>query len=193
MKTDNKEDLRVLRTKESIRSAFINMISEMDLGQVTIKELAERARINRKTFYLHYDSLDDLIKELQSEMANEFIKRTNGLNRPKDMDKITREFFLFSEELGKLGEILLTSGSYHYISQKITNDILAQTWQHGNKDQNASSYTQNIIMTFVSQSTLAMYRQWVSDGKKIPVEDIINIASQLICEGLDNFNVKDFR
>ncbi|MEY8326146.1 hypothetical protein AALB47_19885 [Lachnospiraceae bacterium 54-11] len=72
MAADKKADLRIQRTKDSIRKTFEEMICEMDYEQISIKEL-----------------------------AHNFIKRTQGLERPRDMDKITREFFLCSEELGK--------------------------------------------------------------------------------------------
>lgn len=180
-----KEDLRAKRTKAFIRKAFEEMICEMDYEQITIKELTERANINRKTFYLHYNTLDDLLRELQNEMAQDFIKRTEGLERPRDMDKVTREFFLCSEEMGKLGERITCSGSYHYISRRITNDILNQTWSDGQSKSRTNPYVQNIIMTYVSQSTLAIYKQWVADGKKIPLEDIIEIAVGLICNGVN--------
>lgn len=44
------EDLRVKKTKAAIRNAFKDMICEMDYDQITIKELAYRAQINRKHF-----------------------------------------------------------------------------------------------------------------------------------------------
>lgn len=103
MAENKKEDLRVQRTKEFIRKTFEEMICEMDYEQISVKELTQRAKINRKTFYLHYNTLDDLLLEIQNEMAQNFIRRTQGLERPRDMDKITREFFLCSEDLGKLG------------------------------------------------------------------------------------------
>lgn len=112
-------------------------------------------------------------------MAQDFIERTKNMERPRDMDKITREFFLVHEELGKLGERIICSGSYHYISRRITNDILEESWH---RDQR-NPYIHNILMTYVSQSTLAIYKQWIADGKKIPLEDIIDIAIELICNG----------
>ncbi|MDE5576903.1 MAG: TetR/AcrR family transcriptional regulator [Oscillospiraceae bacterium] len=179
-----KEDLRTKRTKALIRKAFEEMICEMDYEQMTVKELTERAMINRKTFYLHYNSLDDLLLEMQNEMAQSFIKRTQGLERPRDIDKITREFFLSQNELGKLGERITCSGSYHYISRRITADIMSQTWKEGDSGF-SDPYLQNIIMTYISQSTLAIYKQWVADKKKIPLDDIIDIAVKLICSGIN--------
>lgn len=179
-----KEDLRTKRTKALIRKAFEEMICEMDYEQMTVKELTERAMINRKTFYLHYNSLDDLLLEMQNEMAQSFIKRTQGLERPRDIDKITREFFLSLEELGEFGEKITCSGSYHYISRRITSDIMTQTWKEGDSGF-SDPYLQNIIMTYISQSTLAIYKQWVADKKKIPLDDIIDIAVKLVCNGIN--------
>lgn len=185
MTNSRKEDLRARRTKEFIRKAFEEMICEMNYEQISIKELTERANINRKTFYLHYNTLDDLLREVQNELAQAFIERTKGLEHPRDLDKITREFFLSHEELGKLGERITCSGSYHYISRRITNDIMGQVWKK-NKNDSSSPYIQNIYMAYVSQSTLAIYKQWVADGKKIPLEDVIQIATKLICNGANS-------
>lgn len=189
MTATGKEDLRIQKTREAIRKTFEKMICEMDYEQISVKELTERARINRKTFYLHYNTLDDLLREIQNEMAQNFIKRTQGLNHPHDMDKITREFFLCSEELGKVGERITCSGNYKYISRKITNDIMNQTWKSETRSPSENPYIQNIIMTYVSQGTLEIYKQWVADGKKISLEDIIRIATQLICNGVNGLNL----
>lgn len=182
----NHTDMRITRTREAIRSAFIDMICEMDYEQITIKELTERAGINRKTFYLHYDSLDDLLGEMQNEMSRRFMGRIKDLKPPYDMDKITRAFYLSMEESGKFGERLACSGNYHYINRRMVNAIMRDTW----KEENAKAkdpYLQNIVMAYVSQSTLAIYRQWIADKKRIPLDDIIQTTITLVCNGLDTW------
>ena len=47
-------DRRVLRTKKNIRQAFLHLLSEKSLSQITVKELSDLADINRKTFYMYY-------------------------------------------------------------------------------------------------------------------------------------------
>ena len=178
MAPKRQEDLRVLRTKQSIRRAFTEMICEMDYERITVQELTARAMINRKTFYLHYPTLDDLLREVQREMAEDFIRRTEGMERPRDMDKITREFFLCSEELGKLGERLNCSDTH--VRRQITDEIMRRTWRSLKGEPEA----QNIIMAFVSQATLAIYRQWTADGKAMPLEEVIELATRLICHGV---------
>lgn len=177
-------DMRITRTLESIRNAFTDMICEMDYEQITIKELTERAGVNRKTFYLHFDSLDDLLREMQNEMSARFRERIKDLNPPYDMDKITRAFYLTMEESGKFGERLACSGNYYYINRQMVTVMMRDTW----KKENAKAkdpYLQNVAMAYVSQSTLAIYRQWVADGKRIPLEEIIETTSTLVCDGLN--------
>lgn len=184
-----KEDLRVRRTKEAIRKAFKEMICQMTYEEISIKELTEKANINRKTFYLHYNSLDDVLREFQAGMAQEFVKRIEGLEFPKDLDKITREFFLFSGEMGQLGDRLnCCSGSYNYISRRITNDVIDKVWRNKNNISD-DTYVQSAIMAYVSQSMLAIYKQWVLDGKKIPLDDVIKITIELVCNGINNMEL----
>ncbi len=93
-----------------------------------------------------------------------------------------------SESAGRLHERLLCSGSYHYISRRITNEIMSETWGADGKEKHVDPSVQNIIMTFVSQSAIEIYKQWAADGKKIPLENIIALTTKLICGGLDNIS-----
>ena len=77
MDKTKQEDLRVRKTKEAIRRTFEDMICEMDYEKITVKELTDRAMINRKTFYLHYETLDDLLEELQQEIVDSFTSQAD--------------------------------------------------------------------------------------------------------------------
>ena len=50
-------DPRVHKTREAIRNTFKKKICEMPAEKITVKELTDRAKIHRKTFYLHYTTL----------------------------------------------------------------------------------------------------------------------------------------
>ncbi len=101
MSISGKEDLRILKTREAIHKTFEEMICEMDYEQISIKELTERARINRKTFYLHYNSLDDLLKELQNKMAENLLSVHMDWNAPVIWIKSHGNFFCVAKNWGK--------------------------------------------------------------------------------------------
>ena len=90
--TDEKQDLRVVRTKEAIREAFKSLVCELPYEKVTVKAIADRARINRNTFYLHYETTDDVLREIQAEHSAEYIGRVKNLTYTENQGELVRNF-----------------------------------------------------------------------------------------------------
>ncbi len=53
-------DARVVRTRESLRAAALDLVAEFDWNEVSVTDVTKRAQVSRPTFYLHYASLDEL-------------------------------------------------------------------------------------------------------------------------------------
>ena len=70
-------DLRVKKTKRAIRSAFYELIKEKPLEKITVTEIAARAEINKATFYAHYETVYDLVDQLEQEAVGEVISQLN--------------------------------------------------------------------------------------------------------------------
>ena len=56
-------DKRVSKTRDAIIDAYLELIYEKKDQKITISELAHRANIARKTFYLHYETLEDIMRD----------------------------------------------------------------------------------------------------------------------------------
>ena len=181
------EDLRVQKTIEAIHSTFEEMLCEMDYKKITVKELCERARINKKTFYRYYDVLDDLLEETQNVFIQEYLKRVENYRIPEELDKINREFFLYSVEKGRVYEIITCISSYHTIRNKMVNTVMSQTWGQSSWLRLLDPSMQDILLEFIQSSSIAIYRKWVADGKRISLNEIIEISNQLLCSGVNGF------
>jgi len=57
------EDLRVRRTRKLLQRAFIELTIEKGFADVTVRDIAERAMVNRSTFYRHYLDKYDLLSQ----------------------------------------------------------------------------------------------------------------------------------
>ena len=53
-------DIRIEKTKTAIHNTFLELRSKKPLEKITIKELCEKAQINKSTFYSHYKDIYDL-------------------------------------------------------------------------------------------------------------------------------------
>lgn len=60
-------DIRVKKTKRAIQKAFVALLREKPIEKITVKEIAERAEINKTTFYSHYETLDALTAEMERQ------------------------------------------------------------------------------------------------------------------------------
>lgn len=186
MEQNKKEDLRVRKTKEAIHNTFKAMICEIDYEQITIKELTQRAQINRKTFYLHYNSLDALLEELQEEIADHFIRRKVSYSNMKDIRDLIRLFFEHATNMPLLHERLMCSGSYRPIWEKINKRIMDYRKETNRGVFGLDEYSENLVFAFYGANSSILFRQWVMDGKKLPLEKLIDIATRLICNGMSS-------
>ena len=66
-----KQDIRVERSKDAIKKAFVDLMKRRAYDEITVKDLAEEARINRKTFYAHYETKQALFESMMGEMFDE--------------------------------------------------------------------------------------------------------------------------
>lgn len=72
------QDLRVVKTRRIIRDTFMDLLSEKPMAKITISELCLRAQINRKTFYRHYTTLEDVAAQVENDMLDEFSRGFGG-------------------------------------------------------------------------------------------------------------------
>jgi AcrR family transcriptional regulator len=180
---EQQQDLRIRRTRGSIRKTFSAMLCEMDYDQITIRELADRAQINRKTFYLHYQNLGSLLEEFQKELAAEFIERTSMYDGLRDAGEITREFFLALAQ-DPLHQKLICNGNSSHIGDTVAEMIASVKKKTDDSFGRIEDSTQNIITAYLASSSKGIYRQWVFDGKNIPLDDLITLATKLIRNGI---------
>lgn len=61
-------DRRQRKTREAIFSAFISLLSEKELAQITVGDIIQRADVGRATFYAHFETKDFLLKELCEDL-----------------------------------------------------------------------------------------------------------------------------
>ena len=79
----NLEDLRVRRTRKLLQQALLEAASEKGFAHVTVRDIAERAMVNRATFYRHYEDKYDLLAHYIEELS-ELIDSNEGESSPGD-------------------------------------------------------------------------------------------------------------
>ncbi len=187
MKLTGTEDLRVQKTIQSIRTVFEQMICEMDYHEMTVKELCDRAKINKKTFYRYYPTMDDLLLELQMEISSEYIEMISHYRLPEELDKVNETFFRYSVSKGEVYEKITCAASYSSIRNTMIDRVNDATWRKSAWFNNIPEWQRHQLLVFTQSTVVELYKQWVSDGKQAPIDDMISLSNRLICTGIDGF------
>ena len=163
------------------------LICEKDYEKITVKELCDKARINKKTFYHYYETLDALLAEMQIELSSGYIERIKDYDLPEDLDKVNREFFVYSSQQSLAYEKITCSGTYHSIRDEMVADVNDAGWGKSKKYQKLSEYEKKLLMGFINNAVLTAYRQWVEDGKKMPMKEVIEMTNRIVLGGVNGF------
>lgn len=59
----NKSESKYFNTARIIDQALIELLAMKEIEYITVKEICEKAGVNRSTFYLHYETIGDLLSE----------------------------------------------------------------------------------------------------------------------------------
>lgn len=191
MASENKRsriDRRVVRTRRAIHDAFAELIQESDYSKITITELAKRADIDRKTFYTHYSSIDNLLEDIIRENIDTSLQQLNiqGLmHDPKTF--IKKYLFALAEALPDTREQGRSMFSHLplYKFMHYTNEITEDCLEKNLKDLSEEDrHYCSLIQEFYLGGLLHAYLYWMTDKSELTLDQAIDILSENAANGI---------
>jgi AcrR family transcriptional regulator len=167
--TGRKTDARVERTRTQLGTAFLNLIIEKPVNEVTVQDVLHRSGVGRSTFYLHYRDLDDLLVS-QLELFCEMMSSSLSAKKDKSHRVMpVAELFAHIGNGNKLYRVLSDSGHL-----KDFWELAEGCFARGIERRLAESGRMNDMPTrelaarasALSGSLLALLRWWLDRGEK---------------------------
>lgn len=186
--SERTNDLRVQKTRDAIQAAFQQLILEKNADRITVKELTDRARINRKTFYLHFESIealyDDQIRQIMDKFFDEYEITPE---EPEDLDGHAQRFFAFLAAQPLTTEKLVCNpGSYDFGS-RLYYDQMMRYKGAGDPFGWMPADQEELLLHFIRSTALDFYRNWVKAGKTVPVAEAAKMLGTMTCHGAHAF------
>ena len=69
----NKAESKYFNTATKMDLALISLLKKKTFEYITVSEICETAKVNRSTFYLHYETIGDLLNETKRYLLNDFL------------------------------------------------------------------------------------------------------------------------
>lgn len=73
----NKSESKYFNTAVRMDKVFLELLEKNDFAFITVKEICKKAEVNRSTFYLHYETIDDLLSESTDFVIKQFVTHMN--------------------------------------------------------------------------------------------------------------------
>lgn len=194
MVSDPRIDRRILRTRESIRDAMIDLIEEVGFESIAIKDIANRANINRGTFYLHYHDKFDLLDQTENEIVENLkeilLKESdwrfeNFVNTDKPLPEIVTIFEYFKSKSRIMHAILglKANPSFHGRMKKAIESNLQALGLSTPEDDLSFSVPARYFISYISAAHMGVIQSWLNSGCQESPDEMAVILSQLSVQG----------
>lgn len=191
----NKNESKYFNTAILFDEALIYLLEKKDVEYITIKEICTKAGVNRSTFYLHYESISDLIEETMNYINKKFVNYFNEnskdfiekikyspleelklverrylnpyLNFIRDNKKIFKASFL-----NPIG--MSAFDKFNHLKQYILIPILERF--------NVPEKERNYLIAFYINGIMAIIKEWIDKDCKESIDDVENIIIKCVRE-----------
>ena len=189
----NKSESKYFHTAAKMDVAFLKLLEKKEIEYITVKEICEKAGVNRSTFYLHYETVSDIISECVEYITQQFFE-SNKTEHSEFLKKIqncsTEELYLITPEylspylsnikqnqrlfqtMLKNASALRLEDSYFKLFRYVFTPILDRFQvPHENREY---------MMAFYIHGLIAIITEWLKQGCRDSVEHIIAVMQQCV-------------
>ncbi|WP_228082693.1 MULTISPECIES: TetR/AcrR family transcriptional regulator [Mammaliicoccus] len=188
------EDRRVRKSKAAIKKAFIQLLEDSQIERITIRQISDKADINRGTFYLNYDDKYALLEEMEDEQIAD-LKKLVDIRKVNLAQKTAEEFIeIFSNEVIKKVIIHISENIEFYhailnldrtskIEERITDMILSNINYLIGENNTVYGVPDDYYLRYVSGALMSMVKYWVHDENRVSIEELVQYIVTISTRG----------
>ena len=187
-KPAGKLDRRVIKTRAAIKAALDKLVKEQGMDKLTVSALAREANIDRKTFYLHYDSIDDLIDSAASDMVEDIISTIDpDLLSTNPQEQVRKTLAHVNKKISDDVEL------YAYMANNLSMDFvlghIERALVHYAKTIGVESLPRELLADgdpgyyhprFYLAGAVSVYSEWLCSDRTRPIEDVAEVVADAL-------------
>ena len=195
----NKSGSKYNNTALLMNQALIELLNKKDYDYITIKEICVKAGVNRSTFYLHYDTIDDLLDESIRNINKQFLnyfdkteeKFIEKINKsPKEdlilvTSKYLTPYLMFMKDNRTIYEVAIKHSNIMHTHEKfnsLNKYIFKPIFRRFDIDDKAGNY----MIFYYLNGVNAIISEWIRNGCKDEIEYIEKIIVDCVRPCLEN-------
>ena len=188
----NKNESKYFNTAMLMDEALIELLGKKDYAYITVKEICNKAMVNRSTFYLHYETIDDLLSETIELINKRFYSRfedsgevfKNIKNKEKSKlilvtPKYLKHYLQFVKENSNIFK--LTVNKPELFNASSTFEMMYSDYLKPILDMyNVPVFKHKYILSFYCNGMIAIIMKWLDDDCKLEIDEVIDLFSECL-------------
>ncbi|WP_138493554.1 TetR/AcrR family transcriptional regulator [Paenibacillus pinistramenti] len=167
-----KWDRRVQKSQQAIKNAFIALLSEKNLDQITIQDISDRANVGRRTIYDHYVDKYDLLDKLIEEHIQELRKLCEAA-ADLTFAEGNLMWFKYFERHASFFSTLLSSKGAPVFRQQLLEFVIEELEGEMDVSQGINQgLSRELTLRFFGAAIVEIVAAWLTKGLTEPTEVI---------------------
>lgn len=178
-----KEDRRVTKSKMRIREGLLDLLEEKPLSKITVIELTERAKVNRKTFYNHYSGVYEVVNEMEDECIARY-KEIFSKERVYEYKNSTQ--ILFEKLINEVVEnedfyrVMSHNEIHLHFSGKLADEV--KVWLKSFKihKENTNMEMLEYFYDFITAGTVDVVHRWLNSENQTDPRELAGLFNSIV-------------
>lgn len=187
-----KTDRRVRKTKKQLRMALTALMMERGVGDITVREIAELADVNRGTFYAHYRDVNDLLAQVEESVFLR-LEEISVTNRSRSGDDalftyLTDVMTLCRDSADIYRALVIRNNDIDFqqrLLEALKSHYMRSFVEYSSK---APARAQEYFCSFAVHGMLSITNEWMESGLRETPEEIARFGADFILRGLGGLN-----
>ena len=180
-----KKSAKTEQTKQNLKDAFWQIYAEKDLSEITVKEITDKAGLNRGTFYAYFQDLPDILQQIEDEFIDRFVERLSsamtafeGMNPIDSNEELLLD--LYRDHNSPTGILIWKRANYRFILK--VKSALKTVFQKYLPENIINHPDYEYVIEYLMAGQLAMISLWMKKGQDKTPEEMIALSKAMIRE-----------
>jgi len=182
-----KIDKRIIKTKQLIKTTFLDLLTQYDYDKITITLLARTAQIDRKTFYMHYSNTKELLEEYGQDLLNNAMKKIDDSSE-FTVQLLFKTFNNIFRENEPLFETVINTQINVFLIDLIKLRIITLLEQKLLDPDMPIPPNANYHLSYITTGLISIYIEWIKSNDCIDIDELSDIAMDIV-----SFNIKQLQ
>lgn len=174
------QDARVVVTREMFHRAVLSLLKEKPINKVSVKELCETASLNRGTFYLHYETPLDVLKEIENQFIEENMQYFDSYwQEERKIGHMQRLFSCVFQNQERCRILMGENGDPQFMTslRHLVQSGIIDEWQ-----KEFPSYERGaleFLFEYVFTGSMRLILNWIDNDEGLPIQDLAQRLDRL--------------